>query len=180
MNNSFKKLRKRTLKLSNIAIFAIFPSKQDSRNERMESKIQAPFCHGKKVGKVYCITQYHVISWCYLMKKGRDRALNAQLKKGVIELCVLSLLRERDRYGYELVEVISRNIQISEGTIYPLLRKFRQEGYVDTYLEESQSGPPRKYYRLTSIGKVALARQMEEWSSFVTGVNSILRRETDA
>lgn len=105
--------------------------------------------------------------------------MNTQLKKGVIELCVLSLLRERDHYGYELVEVISRNIQISEGTIYPLLRKFRQEGYVDTYLEESQSGPPRKYYRMTAPGRVALARQESEWFAFVSGVNSILRREGD-
>lgn len=79
-----------------------------------------------------------------------------------------------DRYGYELVEEISKNILISEGTIYPLLRRFRQEGYVDTYLEESQSGPPRKYYRLTELGSDALRRQEEEWHAFVRGVNTIL------
>lgn len=111
----------------------------------------------------------------YLRKEGI--ALNAQLKKGVIELCALSLLLKGDRYGYELVEEISKNISISEGTIYPLLRKFRQEGYVDTYLEESQSGPPRKYYRLTASGQTALQKQEEDWNAFVRGVNRILEWE---
>lgn len=96
------------------------------------------------------------------------------MKKGVIELCALSLLTKGDRYGYELVEEISKNISISEGTIYPLLRKFRQEGYVDTYLEESQSGPPRKYYTLTERGQDALTKQEDEWHAFVRGVNRIL------
>ena len=73
--------------------------------------------------------------------------MNIQFKKGVLELCVLSLLTKRDFYGYELVEYISKYINISEGTIYPLLRRFRTEGYVSTYLQESQEGPPRKYYK---------------------------------
>ncbi|MDI9502542.1 MAG: PadR family transcriptional regulator [Tissierellia bacterium] len=104
--------------------------------------------------------------------------MNAQLKKGVIELCALSLLLKGDRYGYELVEEISKNISISEGTIYPLLRRFRNEGYVDTYLEESQSGPPRKYYKLTASGQAALVKQEEEWHAFVRGVNTILEGAT--
>lgn len=92
----------------------------------------------------------------------------------MIELCALSLLLKGDRYGYELVEEISKNISISEGTIYPLLRKFRQQGYVETYLEESQSGPPRKYYTLTGEGEKALVKQEDEWHAFVRGVNVIL------
>jgi PadR family transcriptional regulator PadR len=96
----------------------------------------------------------------------------------VIELCALSLLLKGDRYGYELVEEISKNISISEGTIYPLLRRFRNEGYVDTYLEESQSGPPRKYYKLTASGQAALVKQEEEWHAFVRGVNTILEGAT--
>ncbi|MGI6441038.1 MAG: PadR family transcriptional regulator [Peptoniphilaceae bacterium] len=96
----------------------------------------------------------------------------------MIELCALSLLLKGDRYGYELVEEISKNISISEGTIYPLLRRFRNEGYVDTYLEESQSGPPRKYYKLTASGQAALVKQEEEWHAFVRGVNTILEGAT--
>ncbi len=90
----------------------------------------------------------------------------------------MSLLLKGDRYGYELVEEISKNISISEGTIYPLLRRFRNEGYVDTYLEESQSGPPRKYYKLTASGQAALVKQEEEWHAFVRGVNTILEGAT--
>ena len=101
--------------------------------------------------------------------------MNIQFKKGVLELCVLSLLNRRDFYGYELVEHISEYISISEGTIYPLLRKFRNEGYVTNYLEESQEGPPRKYYELTSKGKEVYEQLDLEWESFIAGVNNIIR-----
>ena len=103
--------------------------------------------------------------------------MNIQFKKGVLELLVLSLLIEKDRYGYELVEEISNHIDISEGTIYPLLRRLKVEQYVKTYLKESQSGPPRKYYTLTEIGKQSQKEQLEEWNSFIGSVNDILRRE---
>ena len=79
--------------------------------------------------------------------------MNIQFKKGVLDLCVLSLLSRKDRYGYELVNEISKRIDLSEGTIYPLLKRLRDEGLVSTYLEESQEGPPRKYYRLTDGGR---------------------------
>ncbi|NLV88873.1 MAG: PadR family transcriptional regulator [Tissierellia bacterium] len=103
--------------------------------------------------------------------------MNIQFKKGVLELCVLSLLSRRDFYGYELVDHISKYINISEGTIYPLLRRFRSEGYVTTYLKESQEGPPRKYYKLTDRGKEAFEELDIEWENFVNGVNNILRGE---
>lgn len=101
--------------------------------------------------------------------------MNIQFKKGVLELCVLSLLTKRDFYGYELVEYISKYINISEGTIYPLLRRFRTEGYVNTYLQESQEGPPRKYYAITKEGEIAYEELLIEWDKFIEGVNEILR-----
>lgn len=101
--------------------------------------------------------------------------MNIQFKKGVLELCVLSLLDRRDFYGYELVEKISQYINISEGTIYPLLRRFRTDGYVTTYLQESNEGPPRKYYKLTMRGKEVFEDLVIEWESFIDGVNNILR-----
>lgn len=100
--------------------------------------------------------------------------LNIQLKKGVLELCVLSLLKRNDKYGYELVAEISKNIEISEGTIYPLLRRLKNEGYVETYLEESKEGPPRKYYRLTEKGESTRKVYHKEWVEFIVGVNSII------
>ncbi len=105
--------------------------------------------------------------------------MNIQFKKGVLELCVLSLLNTRDFYGYELVEYISKYINISEGTIYPLLRRFRTDGYVTTYLEESPEGPPRKYYKITEDGRKAFIELMEEWNTFTVGVNKIIRGEFD-
>ncbi len=100
--------------------------------------------------------------------------MNIQLKKGVLELCVLSLLKTHDRYGYELVAEISKCIAISEGTIYPLLRRLKNEGYVETYLEESKEGPPRKYYKLTDKGEQKREEFLLDWREFITGVEVII------
>lgn len=100
--------------------------------------------------------------------------MNIQFKKGVLELCVLSMLFKKDCYGYELVNEISKNIMISEGTIYPLLKRLKEEGYFTTYLEESQEGPPRKYYKLTELGAQTKTDLENEWHSFVKGVNTII------
>lgn len=103
--------------------------------------------------------------------------MNTQLKKGVLELCVLCMLSDRDCYGYELVSEISKNIAISDGTIYPLLRRLNSEGYFESYLLESQEGPPRKYYRLTQLGRNTKEELLTEWASFVKGVNNIIHEE---
>lgn len=98
----------------------------------------------------------------------------------MLELCVLALLEQKDCYGYELVNEISKSIVISEGTIYPLLNRLRKDGYVDTYLKESPEGPPRKYYRLTAAGEQISLKLKEEWYNFCEGVNRLLRgSETD-
>jgi len=101
--------------------------------------------------------------------------MNIQFKKGILELLVLSLLLEKDRYGYELVNEISKNIAISEGTIYPLLRRLNNDGYFETYLKESSEGPPRKYYKITESGKTAHKELSEEWDKFLEGVGKILK-----
>lgn len=105
--------------------------------------------------------------------------MNTQLKKGVLELCVLQLLQEKDRYGYELVAKISTSVAISEGTIYPLLRRLKNDGYVSTYLEESSEGPPRKYYRLTQKGEETRAALITDWYAFTSGVNRILGGQSE-
>lgn len=101
--------------------------------------------------------------------------MNVQFKKGVLELCVLALLEQRDFYGYELVHQISENIDIAEGTIYPLLRRLTQEGYFATYLQESEEGPPRKYYQLTEKGREYTDQLKDEWFRFAAGVDRIVR-----
>ncbi|CAM3892777.1 PadR family transcriptional regulator [Cohnella lubricantis] len=101
--------------------------------------------------------------------------MNIQFKKGVLELCVLVLLDKQDRYGYELVQTISEQIAISEGTVYPLLRRMTKEDYCTTYLRESNEGPSRKYYRLTDKGRTYLRQLKEDWQAFIHGVHQILR-----
>lgn len=100
--------------------------------------------------------------------------MNVQFKKGVLELCVLVLTANKDRYGYELVQSISEKIHIAEGTVYPLLRRLTQEGYFSTYLLESSEGPPRKYYRLTLKGLEYMRELVEEWKMFSDGVDQII------
>lgn len=100
--------------------------------------------------------------------------MNIQFKKGVLELGVLALLAEQDRYGYELVNEISKKIVISEGTIYPLLKRLKNESYVTTYLQESSGGPPRKYYKLTDDGEARFEELKAEWLTFIENINTFL------
>lgn len=100
--------------------------------------------------------------------------MSTQLKKGTLELCVLGALSRTDRYGYELVEIISKHIDISEGTIYPLLRRCMNDGLFDSYLKESDQGPPRKYYKLTDRGRAIYREQRQEWDSFSASMNKLL------
>jgi PadR family transcriptional regulator PadR len=101
--------------------------------------------------------------------------MNIQFKKGVLELCVLALLGKSDRYGYELVQKISERIVISEGSVYPLLRRLAKEEYFTTYLQESKEGPSRKYYSLTDKGREYLEQLKKEWIQFSAGVNEVIK-----
>ena len=100
--------------------------------------------------------------------------MNVQLKKGNLDLCVLALLCKNDMYGFELVAKISEAIQISEGTIYPLLKRIKDLGYVTTYLKESSEGPPRKYYSITESGIREKERLLNEWFEFTEGIGKIV------
>ncbi|KZE39847.1 PadR family transcriptional regulator [Bhargavaea cecembensis] len=100
--------------------------------------------------------------------------MNVQFKKGVLNLCVLALLDCQDRYGYELVQMISKRIEVSEGSVYTLLRRLTKEGYFETYLKESSEGPPRKYYRLTIAGQAYLQDLLAEWRTFTESVNELI------
>ena len=101
--------------------------------------------------------------------------MNVQFKKGVLELCVLVLLDKQDRYGYELVRSISNRIEISEGSVYPLLRRLTKEEYFTTYLQESSEDPSRKYYTLTDKGRTYLYQLLREWNEFSQGVNQLIK-----
>jgi PadR family transcriptional regulator PadR len=101
-------------------------------------------------------------------------AIEIQLKKGALELCVLALLHQHDGYAYEIAARLSEAIGMGEGTIYPLMRRLQADGLVETYLVESPAGPSRKYYRLTETGKASYATQKAAWTSFSGAVADIL------
>ena len=103
--------------------------------------------------------------------------MNSQLKRGTLELCVLSIVCESDCYGYELVNKISTCMDITEGTIYPLMKRLKDNGVIDSYIVESQEGPPRKYYTITDSGRVEKERLYNEWFEFVDSVSGLLKGE---
>lgn len=99
-----------------------------------------------------------------------------QLRKGVLELCVLSAIGHSETcYGYALVRklVSTPGLDVSEGSIYPLLSRLRKQGVVETRLEESSSGPARKYYKLTALGKARMAAMQSYYDSLHQGVNTV-------
>ena len=95
--------------------------------------------------------------------------MNAQFKKGVLELIVLESVRQRDMYGYELVEEVSKVVDVNEGTIYPLLKRLTNEHYF-----ESKEGPPRKYYHLTAAGVLYRDSLEKEWNELTEKVGGFL------
>ena len=100
--------------------------------------------------------------------------VQVQLKKGVLELCVLALLSSHDSYAYEIASRLAEGIDMGEGTIYPLMRRMQSDGLVETYLVESPAGPPRKYYKLTEGGRTSLTSQTAAWKSFSGAVEKIV------
>lgn len=100
--------------------------------------------------------------------------MDAQFKKGALELCVLSQLKDRDCYGYELTEAISQELSVKAGTLYLILKRLKDSEYVETYLVESSGGPARKYYHLTEKGQAYRKSQKEEWIKFIKKVENLL------
>jgi len=100
----------------------------------------------------------------------------SQLRRGVLEYCVLALLRDGERYGFQLARTLGGidGMVTSEGTLYPLLGRLRRAGLVETNWQESNAGPPRRYYRLTPAGAHTLEAFGAEWERFTAAVNRLL------
>ncbi|HEU4541886.1 MAG TPA: PadR family transcriptional regulator [Jiangellaceae bacterium] len=113
------------------------------------------------------------------MEPGGARNPLSQLRRGVLEYCVLSLLVDESRYGFDLVRRLGDvdGMVTSEGTIYPLLSRLRREGWVSTTWAESESGPPRRYYAITPTGRRALDAFTAEWRRFRDAVDQLLPGE---
>lgn len=106
--------------------------------------------------------------------------INKQLKKGIIEILVLYLLKDNDYYGYQLISELSRKsrnyFQFKEGTLYPVLYRLEDEGWVSSYWEQAQDKRqvPRKFYKITPEGRTALLSLQNAWINFAYNVNVIL------
>lgn len=100
--------------------------------------------------------------------------MNIQLKKGVLELVVMNEISKGDQYGYELSQTISKHLSIADGTLYPMLRRLVNEGMLDTYMGKTSAGPARKYYTITSTGRLHLQHLTEEWMELKSSVNQLL------
>ncbi len=105
--------------------------------------------------------------------------MNIQFKKGVLELIVLVCVNKRDMYGYELIEKVSKIVDVNDGTIYSLLKRLTNEGYFSSYLLDSTEGPSRKYYKITSLGRERMDELLKYWTSFSNAVNNFIKESVD-
>ena len=108
------------------------------------------------------------------------KTTDRELKRGTLEMVLLRLLSGRQMYGYELVSTLEREggalFQLKEGTLYPVLYRLEDAGWVETRWETLERGVPRKYYRLTTAGEKQLARLVGEWREFSATVDRLLGR----
>ena len=106
---------------------------------------------------------------------------NVQARKGVLELCILNALCAERLYGYDIVKRLRvvDGLVIGEGTIYPILSRFRTQGLVAVELEESPGGPARKYYKLTARGQKVLAGMNKAWDQIEAGIKSLRKGKAD-
>lgn len=100
--------------------------------------------------------------------------MNSQFKRGIIEMCVLKMISREDMYGFQLIESISKEVEVNENTVYPILRRLTKQGLFDTYSKSMNVGAPRKYYSLTKDGALKLNEYEGEWRKFLDGVYKIL------
>jgi PadR family transcriptional regulator PadR len=95
-----------------------------------------------------------------------------QLRRGVLEFCILQILRNRPSYGYEIVTQLESlgPLAAGESTVYPILRRLRTDALVEVFEQPSPAGPPRQYYRLTAAGRKRLARLASDWDAVVQAI----------
>jgi PadR family transcriptional regulator PadR len=110
----------------------------------------------------------------------RSVSIERELKRGSLELIVLYLLAPKEAYGYEIVSKLTTqtdgSLEVTDGTLYPVLYRLERNGFVSVRWETPDRGVPRKYYRLTSAGRVELARLTQEWTKFANAMAKLLRQ----
>lgn len=115
-----------------------------------------------------------------LPEKGEKYLSSTQMLKGIIDGCLLAIIKNKEVYGYELADKLDSYgfHSFSEGTIYPLLMRMQKEELVTSTLKKSTAGPKRKYYALTPKGELELNSFMERWNALQNNVNRTLQSES--
>lgn len=110
----------------------------------------------------------------------KESSWSTQIKKGLLELCILNLLAQEKMYGYQLVKRLTSipGFVVSEGTIYPLLSRLKQEGVIESSLIESSIGPVRRTYSLTEHGQRHLSEINEIWQKYAAGIADVIQRSS--
>jgi PadR family transcriptional regulator PadR len=112
-----------------------------------------------------------------------EKTFDRELKRGTLEMILLKLLAERPMYGYELVSTLEQRggaqFQIKEGTLYPVLYRLEDAGYIQPAWETPARGVPRKYYHITPTGSQQFAVLLAEWREFTAAVDSLLSTENE-
>ncbi|QDP86624.1 PadR family transcriptional regulator [Chryseobacterium sp. SNU WT5] len=101
----------------------------------------------------------------------------AQMRKGILEFCILSLINAREMYVSDLIDELKKGkLDVVEGTLYPLLTRLKNGEFLSYRWEESTGGPPRKYYQMTEKGKLFLAELLNTWNDLTDSVNFITKK----
>ena len=101
----------------------------------------------------------------------------AQMRKGILEYCILSIVAGKDVYASDIMEKLKEGkLIVVEGTLYPLMTRLKNDGLLSYRWEESKSGPPRKYYTLTENGRIFLDNLDESWKELVDSVTQITKK----
>lgn len=100
--------------------------------------------------------------------------MDANFKKGIVELCVMKVISRERMYGYQVIEKLATTLHVNENTIYPILRRLTEQGIFTTIIEPQVSAPPRKYFQISEAGQQRLKELETEWQEFLTQVLTIL------
>ena len=104
----------------------------------------------------------------------------AQMRKGILELCIMSIIAEEEVYPSDIISKLKEaELIVVEGTLYPLLSRLKNAGLLSYNWRESSAGPPRKYFNLTTDGKTFLAELNQNWSRLVNAVNTTTQTKSD-
>ncbi len=104
-----------------------------------------------------------------------NESVKQQMRRGVLELCILAIIAEREAYPSDILQRLKdADMIVVEGTLYPLLTRLKNSGLLQYTWQESTMGPPRKYFQLTTEGEAALAEMRSSWLDLVNSVNQIM------